>query len=541
MAFRSWLTSSLVRVYPATPPARVSLPSLEAARNEAFSFQLALRSDTATPVAVEARGPAGWSIRVRQVGYVPVAHHNTPIPAHRGDVEGLGRIPGFAPDPLFESNQLRLPQGETHAFWISVRPGPDAAPGRHAITVIASPETGRPIRHRLAVRLHDLTLQPRRGFDVTHWFYNDALIHWYGTTLFDDRYWEILPRYIRNVVEHGQNTLYVPVFTPPLDGVKLPSQLLRVRRAGRDRYAFDWQDVARYVRLARRQGIERFEWCHPFTQWGVRHAIRIYDGQGEGEKMLWPAETGALSPVYRRFLAQYLPALRRFLEAEKLQHDSFFHVSDEPHGDEALQNYKAARGLLTELAPWMKVMDALTDIRYGRERLTDMPVPSIQTALAFVREAIPCWCYYCCGPRGRFLNRLLDTPLAKIAMHGFLFYRWPLKGFLHWGYNYWYESKTRNLIDPFTVLDGKRWPNWPYGDPFVVYPGPDGPLDSIRWELFGEALQDYALLQTLGVERDDPALAPLRSFEQFPKTAAWRLAAKSALYRRRPPKGTARR
>ena len=59
MAFRSWLTSSLVRVYPATPPARVSLPSLEAARNEAFSFQLALRSDTATPVAVEARGPAG--------------------------------------------------------------------------------------------------------------------------------------------------------------------------------------------------------------------------------------------------------------------------------------------------------------------------------------------------------------------------------------------------------------------------------------------------------------------------------------------------
>ena len=46
MAFRSWLTSSLVRVYPATPPARVSLPSLEAARNEAFSFQLALRSDS---------------------------------------------------------------------------------------------------------------------------------------------------------------------------------------------------------------------------------------------------------------------------------------------------------------------------------------------------------------------------------------------------------------------------------------------------------------------------------------------------------------
>src|SRR6185295_9173928 len=102
------------------------------------------------------------------------------------------------------------------------------------------------------------------------------------------------------------------------------------------------------------------------------------------------------------------------------------------------------------------------------------------------------------------------------------FYRWPFGGFLHWGYNYWYKSQTRQLIDPFVVTDATYWPGWAYGDPFVVYPGPGGmPIDSIRWEVFHESLQDYALLQTLGVERDGKLMAPLKSFENFPKTEKW--------------------
>jgi len=171
----------------------------------------------------------------------------------------------------------------------------------------------------------------------------------------------------------------------------------------------------------------------------------------------------------------------------------------------------------------MRVMDALTDIEYARRGLTDMPIPSIRTALDFVEAEIPSWCYYCCGPRGAYINRLLDTPLPKIAMHGVLFYRWPFKGFLHWGYNYWYRSQTRTLIDPYTVQDGLAWQRgWAYGDPFVVYPGPDGPVDSMRWEVFGESLQDYALLQTLGIPRDHGLLAAVKSFQDFPKTESWR-------------------
>ena len=517
---KSWIVSPLRRVYPATPPERSLRVLAEVARNERFSFQLAVRHDGNDPVTVKARvrQPRGWRVRIRRVGYVPIRHLNTDTCPD--EVEGGGFLPGFAPDPLFDGYELLLPPRETHAFWFTVTPSGNAPTGEQSIEVSVMPEGGKPRRHRVDFRSHPVRIRKRRGFSVTHWFYLDALIDWYRTDLFDDRFWAILPGYLKNLADHGQDTLYVPTFTPPLDGIKRPSQLLKVRRKPGGGYGFDWSDVRRFLKIARENGIGQFEWCHLFTQWGAREAIRVYEGQGRDERLLWPPETSATSTVYRRFLADYLPALRRFLLREGLEDVSYFHVSDEPHGDQ-IKDYRKARELLKELAPWMPVMDALSEIEFGRSGLTDLPVPSIRSALDFQREGIRSWCYYCCGPRGRFLNRQMDTPLAKVAMHGFLFYRWPFEGFLHWGANYWYRRGSRDLIDPFVVLDAEAWPGWAFGDTFVVYPGPDGPIDSIRWEIFGESLQFYALLQTLGLDRNDPILRPIRSFEDFPKSEEW--------------------
>ncbi len=532
MTLHTWTTGPYVRHFPLTAVQSTRPPAIDAALNERFHFQVAMRleDEERQVVRVAADGPDGWHVRVRRVGYVPVPHHNPPLEPQPTDRDGIGFIPGYVPDPLFDEDEVLLPPEETHAFWITVQPGDDARPGIFEVAVVVQPERGASITHVVPVHLYDVHLEKRRDFRVTHWFYVDALIDRYGTDMFDERFWGILERYVSDVVEHEQDTLYVPVFTPPLDGVKRPSQLLKVTRVGPDRYDFDWSDVERYIRLAQTCGIEYWEWCHLFTQWGAAYAIRIYEGQGQDEKLLWPPETEATSPIYRAFLEQFLPQLYNFLVRNDLLDRSFFHLSDEPHGQEHLENYRRARAMLGELAPWMSVMDALSEIEFARQGLTDMTIPSIRVALDFVSEGIPCWCYYCCGPRGRYLNRLTDTPLPKIAMHGLLFYRWPLQGFLHWGYNYWYKSLTRTLIDPFTVLDGMAWERgWAYGDPFEVYPGPDGPIASIRWEVFGASLQDYRLLQTVRLPRDHEWLAPIQSFADFPKAEFWRRSLRARL------------
>lgn len=521
MKLQAWIVDSLHRQFPLCKPSRTNTISLLAARGERVAFQACVRAEELWPVTVNAAVAASddLNVRVRRVGCVPLAHHtaNTPV----DELDGVGHIPGFSPDVLWNDATALCPRGEAVSFWITINVPVDAKVGEHDIAVTLTVGEKESITLHATLDVSHVVLERRKNFRVTHWFYADALCDWYKVAPFGKAFWPICENYMRNYAEHGSDLIYVPVFTPPLDGVKRPTQLLGVTRIAKDKYEFDWTEVKRWIKLAKSVGLDHFEWTHLFTQWGCANAIRIYEGHGETEKLLWPATTGATSPTYRKFLSQFLPAMKTFLVREKLDKQSLFHISDEPHGDVHRQNYCAARAMMRELAPWMNVMDALSDIQYGREHLIDLPIASISTAIDFLNEGIDCWAYFCCDPRGRFVNRFIDTPLAKIRMTGSLLYRWPFSGFLHWGYNYWQKWQSRELIDPFTCSDAKQWPAWSNGDTFVVYPGADGPLDSIRWEVFADSLQDYALFQTVGLDRNDKRLAAMKSFEDFPKDGTW--------------------
>ena len=83
------------------------------------------------------------------------------------------------------------------------------------------------------------------------------------------------------------------------------------------------------------------------------------------------------------------------------------------------------------------------------------------------------------------------------------------------------RNRFNKIGDPFDDAAVGAWPGLPAGDPFVVYPGKDGPIDSIRWEIFAESLQDYAILQSAGIKPDDPLLADVKTYAEFPKDEAW--------------------
>ena len=71
----------------------------------------------------------------------------------------------------------------------------------------------------------------------------------------------------------------------------------------------------------------------------------------------------------------------------------------------------------------------------------------------------------------------------------------------------------------------------PAGDAYSVYPGKDGPLDSIRFEVFYEAIQDLRALQLLGEKIGKEELVKLLekdmdqplTFDEYPKNAEWLL------------------
>ena len=72
-------------------------------------------------------------------------------------------------------------------------------------------------------------------------------------------------------------------------------------------------------------------------------------------------------------------------------------------------------------------------------------------------------------------------------------YKYGIKGFLQWGYNFYYSQLSKRVIDPYRETDGGG--AFPAGDPFSVYPYGDDVIPSLRLKVFKQALDDIRLLE----------------------------------------------
>ena len=517
-----WLETSLRRVFPTSAPGSTNL-HLSAARQSKTAFQACLQNRSTLPLFVDCKviGADDLKPQVRLVGFAPVWHH-TPNTSDQ-DLDGVGKIPGLVPDPLWPMQRANAGPHESRSFWITLNIPADAKPGPREFTIEWSIANGKKVTLPVHIEISELVVQPRKNFPVIHWWRGEATWDYYKTGMFEDeRWWKITKAQMENMLAHGSDVIYVPIFFDRRETFKRPCQLLIVNEPQPGKYEFDWSLVKRLTDMSKQIGFKKFEWSHLWIYWGVENPVRIYRKQGGDYVMLWPPVISGFSETFMNFLDQFLPEFHKFLTAEGIMQDSYFHLSDEPGSGQHIANYKHARQILRDKVPWMKVMDALSDIQYGRQGLTDIPIPMVNSAQAYIDEKIPHWVYYCCAPQGEWINRFMDTPLPKVRMSGMLFYKLGAKGFLHWGYNYWHKMEREEISDPFNDASNALWPDIPYGDPFVIYPGRDGqPMDSIRWEVFAESLQDYAILQTANIKPDDAMLNEIKSYAKFPKDEEW--------------------
>ena len=525
--------SSLSKVFPDDAPREPPFRRGSALGGEVYSFQVAFFSPVylgRLKVALESELEPYATLR--PVGLTPAEYL-----ASEFDDNVLRSSPGLFPDVLRPvRGPLKALPGQWHAVWVTVRVPEDLPAGTYDFTLVFShPEDGqeRPaFTHAESFALEVLPgrLPPQRLLH-TEWFHTDCIMSHYQVNAWSERHWELIEAYMRNAAEHGVNMILTPLFTPPLDtqvgGERPTVQLVKVTWDNGE-YGFDFSRLERWIHMARHAGITHFEFAHFFTQWGAEFTPKIMvECDGAVQKRFgWHVRSD--SPDYEAFLAAFIPALLDLLDRIHIEDRSVFHVSDEP-ALEHMDRYRNAAELLRRHLRNHTVMDALSNVDFYREGLTDLPIPSITHVDDFAQEPLTCrWCYYCCGPQTRTTNRFLHFPGARTRILGMQLYKHNMDGFLHWGYNFWYTRSSLGAVDPFR--DPSAGNNFPAGDPFVVYPGEDGPLDSIRWEVIREALQDQRALQLLeslvGREQVVALLeddcAPI-TMTQYPADAQWLL------------------
>ncbi|MCL2528413.1 MAG: DUF4091 domain-containing protein [Defluviitaleaceae bacterium] len=497
------LLSSLAKVFPRSAPAqRPEASWLSALQGETISFQAAYKQGEQARRAwanLEIISPKEVDVQVRRTRYIP-GYISTNF---RTDDSYLKTEDSLYPDLLepIDTKYLPLVPGTWQSMWIDIIVPATASPGRYPISVtIKSPcgevlGSGETSFEVLPVMLPPLSI-PR-----TMWFHTDCLAEYYNVEVFSEKHWEIVENFVACAVNHGMNTILTPIHTPPLDTEigreRLTTQLIDVTFiADGATYEFGFEKLERWVNMCRRVGVEYYEMAHLFTQWGAKFAPKIMGTKDGKYTRLFGWDTSATGPGYTSYLQQMLPALIAKLEAWGIAEKTFFHISDEPVLDQ-LPDYMAARKVVEPLLKGYKIMDALSNYEFYQQGACATPIPAVDHLGPFLEgNADDLWAYYCCSQSYKVPNHFFMHPSYRNRVLGVLLYKYNIKGFLHWGFNFYKSVGSVYPVDPFLVTDADG--AFPSGDAYVVYPGPEGkPLASLRLMVAQEAFNDFRALQLL--------------------------------------------
>ncbi|NLM76779.1 MAG: DUF4091 domain-containing protein [Ruminococcaceae bacterium] len=492
--------SSLEKVFLDRPP-RQDYQRASILRNERFSFQIAYMAEegwlpNACVIAFSVDSDLKDNITIYRTVQVPCL-----LPAYPRFDDGYERTqPGFYPDRLERAadQTVKILLGCWQTLWISVQ-GDSLPPGEHKIKLIfwKKQHTGEKLAEAtFFLKVLDVDL-PVQTLVYTNWFHADCLASLYRCPVFSPEHWNLMASYIEMAAQFGMNMILTPCFTPPLDTAvgeeRLTVQLVQVEKK-EDTYIFDFSLLERWMDLCLQKGIRYFEHAHLFTQWGARHAPKIMARVNGQEQQIFGWETDALGQTYRLFIQQYLPALRCFLENKGVLGNFYFHVSDEPQLSH-IEHYAAARQMLREGLGNHQVLEAISEYAFYEQGLVDIPIPVTSCVEQFVGKAAQLWTYYTGFQSFQLANRLIAMSSRRNRILGTQLYRHNINGFLHWAFNFYYATLSRKVCDPYRTTDADG--EFPSGTAFMVYPGSEGPVPSLRLFVFHEGLQDMRAMQLL--------------------------------------------
>lgn len=500
---RCWAVDPLVKVFHDAAPEAGAAALAEVARGEHASFQVVVRADAgitgltakASPLKRARGGDALAAASVRFVGYVPVDR-----PTQTPSKDQLRKPPADYPDPLLEDSAVDVAAGQAQPVWVTVAVPVDARPGLYRGTLTLKGQAGGVAAAAdmpLTLRVYDVSVETTRLW-VTEWYG----LQWQHMAISpepeSDEYYALLRRYAHNMAEHRHNVALIS-----------PLGLASYEANPDGSLKIDFARFDRWVALFQEEGvIGRIEGGHIGGRAGgwesdfVVQIRRVQDGTVVSETVApGTAEADA-------FYAQFFPALVAHLKEKGWLDIYMQHLADEPIASN-VDSYRAMAALARKYAPELPIMEAC----HTRELAgaMDIWVPQLNffhEDYAHYRERQAAgeevWFYTCVFPQGEYANRFLEQPLIKTRLLHWINFRYGATGYLHWGYNQWTSDS------PFTHTTRPHGgpPYLPAGDAWIVYPGKNGPLDSIRFEAMRDGIVDHELLCRLA-EKDAAAAETL--------------------------------
>ena len=491
--------SSLEKVLPKAECGLIETNSASVLTEEEFSYQIAYKSTDEelfrSITEIEIESDIKSCVTLYAVRTVPV----TFSARKEADENYITCDAKMIPDVLEPySGSISVSSEVFRTIWVSVKPDEKVKPGIHTVKVIF--KTNGEIEGVSEFKLDVIgAVLPKLDIPNTNWFHCDCIADWHDCKIFSKKHWELIDKYMKMASDHGVNMILTPVITPALDtkvGSERPTvQLLDISYKD-GKYTFGFEKLEKWLGLCRKNNIKYIEVAHLFSQWGGEKAPKVVITENNKKIKKFGWHTDALDTEYKEFIRQLLSALTKFFSQNWDKNKVYFHITDEP-SEKHIEHYGKLYNFVKPLIGDFKHLDALSSYELYKKGFVDVPVAVTSSIYDFLDKGIKeLWTYTCCVPyNGNYSNRFIAMPSWRNRIIGLQMYKYNIKGFLHWGYNFYYSRLSVGLINPYINNDAEG--GFPAGDGYVVYPVPGGVIPSIRYKVFYQALQDMMAAKLL--------------------------------------------
>ncbi|MBW8738776.1 MAG: DUF4091 domain-containing protein [Streptomyces turgidiscabies] len=484
---------------------------LSAVRNEQVSAQLAIASghplDDVKAVVGDLTGPGGaklpgYDTQVRFVKYVPVQRSKSEVDwsatidqVSSGKEVSGDRNPDVVGDALEERTSVDVPAYAAQPLWFTFRIPKNARPGTYTGTVRVSADGRTQTAYPLTVEVADASVPDPKdyGFFLDVWAQPETIAKNHGVALWSERHWKLIEKYDRDLASRGQKVINTTIVDNPWhhqwslgtreSQTATPYTSMVGWKWNGTSFSFGFDRWDRYVRTAERAGLGpgigafsmlAFQDREHLTYTDTRTGRTVYENVDLGGDR-WREAWGAFLPAFEQHLRATGRLGRTWLSFDERPVSTMTVAKDFVHEVAPVFDDRisvagsiSTEGVAANLSVDWGGIDAMTKEKVAERRAAGR----ITTFYVYGSPAHP--------------NTLSYSPAVESRMLPWISAQRNLDGFLRWSYNSWTSDPFRQPVHIFTQ-----------GDEYLVYPGRDGPMSSIRWEQLKEGIEDYELVAQL--------------------------------------------
>jgi hypothetical protein len=344
----------------------------------------------------------------------------------------------------------------------------------------------------ITIKVFNVSIPKEKNLYISNWFRVDNMATQHDLEMWSEEHWAMIDQYADLMARTRQTHFWIP------------NEIREVSRLEGGTYEFKFDRTKRLIEMFLSKGFTHIEGNLLYVRNDFWDSHFVVDIMGN--------RVPANSPEGYDFVSQYLKAWKTFLEENHWLELLHQHVGDEPI-DNCKDEYRILSGIVRKHLPGVPLMEAVET--YDLDGAVDIWIPknnyfneNMEKFDRVRKNGDELWFYTCCFPGGHYVNRLWDMPLIRTRLLHWGNYRYDLKGYLHWGFNWCEDADPFNHENLF----------FPPGDTHISYPGGNIPWGSMRLEAMRAGVQDYELLNMLAkkdkVLADELCKSCLESFDK---------------------------